>query len=85
MDLKKLRLIGYLELLVTLSLMYFNWVTFYHIQALLANFNLCMGIVNFMLILVFLMATSPIYFSTFNPINTFYLYFFDQISRKHVG
>lgn len=84
MDLKKLRLIGYLELLVTFALMYFNWIAFYNIQQLYSNYSLSMGIVNFMLIFVFLMATSPIYFSTFNPIITYYLYFFDQISRKHV-
>jgi hypothetical protein len=83
MDLSKQKLIGWLELMVTLFLVYFNWIAFFNTQNTI-NSSLIIGMVNFMTILLFLMATSPIYFSTFNPVITLYLYFFNQISRKQV-
>ena len=83
MDLKKLRLIGIMELIFTFLLIYFNWVCFYVMEGYFVNTNLAIGFVNFGIILIFLLASSPIYFATFNPFITFFLFFFNQLSRKN--
>lgn len=83
MAISKSKKIMIFEAVVTFFLVYLNWMTCTS-TILLKNSNLIIATLDFALIFTLLFVTSFEYFSTFNPIISFLLYLFKQISWKKV-
>jgi len=87
MQYKKEQVIGIFETGITFLLIYINWVGYYHMQQVGTdlNFDMFMGSLDFLLILLLYLSASRLYYPNINPFITLSLFFFKHITFKTVN
>lgn len=87
MQYRKEKIIGVLEMMGTMLLIYFHWVTLYNmfLTNQVEEFNTIMGFVMFMLYFVILLSSASVHFLHMNPITTLAFWLFGLTKLKNVS